>query len=77
MKYGKTIGLILSGAGFFVACGSDEGTTTDTPERSVNGLVSTDTIEAGSVCEFGGTQVQTGLDADDDGSLSGSEVTNS
>lgn len=68
------LSLIASALLVFSACGSDEPGNSNSP-KIIKPLFDQQPIEAGDVCEFGGTMVRGGLDKDDDGELSDDEVT--
>lgn len=77
MKYSKHLGIALTGVAFATACGDNEAVdkkqvnATDTP------LVSASVLAAGDACSAGGTVVQSGLDANGNGILDASEITDS
>ena len=62
---------------FFVGCG-EKLTTTDAsvPSDGHNALVLVSPEAAGTNCTFGGQKIETGLDANDNGTLEQKEVTN-
>ncbi len=68
------VGLIASAMLVFSACGSDEPSGSSNNPKVNKPLFDQQPIEAGDVCEFGGTMVRGGLDEDEDGELSDTEA---
>jgi len=62
---------IISSSLLLTACGIDDGTD---GADGLNSLVSQTTIGTGTECTFGGIQVDSGSDANDDGTLDADEV---
>jgi hypothetical protein len=78
MKFQMRTGLFLLGATIAAACGDGEKDSDPGNLVEVGGTVSSArAIEPGDICEAGGLQVRTGVDEDDDGALSETEVTGS
>ena len=73
MMFRSRTGLVLLGALVVAACGSDDsggGSVVTTP----GSLTTLSEIEPGDACEAGGTLIETGVDANENGALDADEV---